>query len=149
MQEAVLSAFSRIKQKRSLHSLSPLRGESSLLLLLNGCAEWSAQNLFAWWVGAILALTAGKCLCSVNGGINHTIPRCLVHGKPRFGDSRTLCIPCYRVDKLYAQILDEIELANELGFSTFFLAEHHFHEYGLVPSPPTLLGAAAERTERT
>src|SRR5258706_366724 len=52
------------------------------------------------------------------------------------------------IRELYAQILDEIELADELGFSAFFLAEHHFHEYGLVPSPPTLLGAAAERTKR-
>jgi len=49
---------------------------------------------------------------------------------------------------LYAQLLDEIELADELGFSAFFLAEHHFHEYGLVPSPPTLLGSAAWRTKQ-
>lgn len=49
---------------------------------------------------------------------------------------------------LYAQLLDEIELADELGFSAFFLAEHHFHEYGLVPSPPTLLGSAAGRTKQ-
>ena len=49
---------------------------------------------------------------------------------------------------LYTQLLDEIELADELGFSAFFLAEHHFHEYGLVPSPPTLLGSAAGRTKQ-
>ncbi len=48
----------------------------------------------------------------------------------------------------YAQLLDEIVLAEELGFSAFFLAEHHFHEYGIVPSPPVLLGAAAARTSR-
>ena len=30
------------------------------------------------------------------------------------------------IRELYAQILDEIELADELGFSAFFLAEHHF-----------------------
>ncbi len=29
------------------------------------------------------------------------------------------------IRELYAQILDEIELADELGFSAFFLAEHH------------------------
>jgi alkanesulfonate monooxygenase SsuD/methylene tetrahydromethanopterin reductase-like flavin-dependent oxidoreductase (luciferase family) len=29
-----------------------------------------------------------------------------------------------RIRELYAQILDEIELADELGFSAFFLAEH-------------------------
>jgi alkanesulfonate monooxygenase SsuD/methylene tetrahydromethanopterin reductase-like flavin-dependent oxidoreductase (luciferase family) len=28
------------------------------------------------------------------------------------------------IRELYAQILDEIELADELGFSAFFLAEH-------------------------
>ncbi len=37
------------------------------------------------------------------------------------------------IREFYNQILDEIELAEELGFSTFFLAEHHFHEYGIVP----------------
>ena len=52
------------------------------------------------------------------------------------------------IRNLYTQLLDEIELADELGFSAFFLAEHHFHEHGLVPSPPTLLGAAAVRTKR-
>lgn len=52
------------------------------------------------------------------------------------------------IRELYAQLLDEIELADEFGFSAFLLAEHHFHEYGLVPSPPTLLGTAAERTKR-
>ena len=29
------------------------------------------------------------------------------------------------IRELYGQILDEIELADELGFSVFFLAEHH------------------------
>ncbi|GIX46394.1 MAG: luciferase [Candidatus Tectimicrobiota bacterium] len=48
----------------------------------------------------------------------------------------------------YAQLLDEMVLAEELGFSAYFVAEHHFHEYGIVPSPPVLLGAAAQRTSR-
>lgn len=52
------------------------------------------------------------------------------------------------IREYYSQILDEIELAEELGFSAYFVAEHHFHEYGIVPSPPTLLGAAADRTSR-
>ncbi len=52
------------------------------------------------------------------------------------------------IAQFYRQILDEIELADQLGFSAYFLAEHHFHEYGIVPSPPTLLGAAAQRTHR-
>lgn len=48
----------------------------------------------------------------------------------------------------YEQLLDQFELADRLGFANYFVAEHHFHEYGVVPSPPTLLGAAASRTER-
>lgn len=48
----------------------------------------------------------------------------------------------------YAQLLDEIVLAEQLGFESVFLAEHHFHSYGVVPSPATLLGAAAARTSR-
>lgn len=49
---------------------------------------------------------------------------------------------------LYAQLLDQIALAEELGFEAYFVAEHHVHEYGIVPSPATLLGAATQRTSR-
>ncbi len=52
------------------------------------------------------------------------------------------------IREFYNQILDEIELADRLGFSAFFVAEHHFHEYGIVPAPTTLLAAAAQRTQR-
>jgi alkanesulfonate monooxygenase SsuD/methylene tetrahydromethanopterin reductase-like flavin-dependent oxidoreductase (luciferase family) len=52
------------------------------------------------------------------------------------------------IAEFYDQLLDEVVLAEELGFETFFIAEHHFHEYGIVPSPPVLLGAAAARTSR-
>lgn len=48
----------------------------------------------------------------------------------------------------YAQLLDQILLAEELGFESYFVAEHHFHEYGIVPSPSAVLGAAAARTSR-
>lgn len=37
------------------------------------------------------------------------------------------------------QILDEVALAERLGFDTHFLAEHHFHAYGVASSPPVLL----------
>lgn len=52
------------------------------------------------------------------------------------------------IREFYAQLLDEVVLAEHLGFSAYFLAEHHFHEYGIVPSPAALLGAAAQRTSR-
>jgi alkanesulfonate monooxygenase SsuD/methylene tetrahydromethanopterin reductase-like flavin-dependent oxidoreductase (luciferase family) len=52
------------------------------------------------------------------------------------------------IARFYDQLLDEVELAEELGFEAFFIAEHHFHEYGIVPCPPALLGAAVARTSR-
>ena len=52
------------------------------------------------------------------------------------------------IGQFYAQVLDEIARAEALGFDAYFIAEHHFHEYGAVPSPPVLLAAAAERTRR-
>jgi alkanesulfonate monooxygenase SsuD/methylene tetrahydromethanopterin reductase-like flavin-dependent oxidoreductase (luciferase family) len=39
-------------------------------------------------------------------------------------------------------------LAESLGYDTFFCAEHHFHEYGVVPDPAVMLSALAQRTKR-
>src|SRR5215510_2715293 len=50
--------------------------------------------------------------------------------------------------ELYAEVLEQVEAAEEWGFDSFWLAEHHFHEYGAVPRPPVLLAAAAQRTRR-
>jgi alkanesulfonate monooxygenase SsuD/methylene tetrahydromethanopterin reductase-like flavin-dependent oxidoreductase (luciferase family) len=52
------------------------------------------------------------------------------------------------IAEFYSQLIDEIVLAEELGFDSYFLAEHHFHEYGIVPAPPVLLAAASQRTQR-
>ncbi len=52
------------------------------------------------------------------------------------------------IRQLYGQILNEIERAEALGYASYFVAEHHFHEYGVAPAPAVLLGAAAERTRR-
>src|SRR4029453_4952120 len=48
----------------------------------------------------------------------------------------------------YAELLEQAEAAEEWGFDSFWVAEHHFHEYGAVPRPPVLLAAAAQRTRR-
>ncbi len=48
----------------------------------------------------------------------------------------------------YSQLLDEVAQADQLGFDNYFVAEHHFHEYGIIPSPAVLLSSAAQRTER-
>jgi alkanesulfonate monooxygenase SsuD/methylene tetrahydromethanopterin reductase-like flavin-dependent oxidoreductase (luciferase family) len=44
--------------------------------------------------------------------------------------------------------LDEIQLADELGFDSVWLAEHHFSQYGILGSPINFGMAIAERTKR-
>jgi alkanesulfonate monooxygenase SsuD/methylene tetrahydromethanopterin reductase-like flavin-dependent oxidoreductase (luciferase family) len=50
--------------------------------------------------------------------------------------------------QLYDQIIAQAELAERLGYDTFFVAEHHFHEYGAVPNPAVMLSTLAQRTKR-
>jgi alkanesulfonate monooxygenase SsuD/methylene tetrahydromethanopterin reductase-like flavin-dependent oxidoreductase (luciferase family) len=50
--------------------------------------------------------------------------------------------------QFYAELLEQAEAADALGFDSFWIAEHHFHEYGAIPSPPVWLAAAAQRTRR-
>lgn len=52
------------------------------------------------------------------------------------------------VDELYSDTLDEIALADELGFDAIWLAEHHFTDDGWSPSPLTLAAAVATRTKQ-
>src|SRR4051794_6269144 len=48
----------------------------------------------------------------------------------------------------YAERLRLLELADELGFAGYHLAEHHATELSTVPSPNLFLAAVAERTSR-
>jgi alkanesulfonate monooxygenase SsuD/methylene tetrahydromethanopterin reductase-like flavin-dependent oxidoreductase (luciferase family) len=50
--------------------------------------------------------------------------------------------------QLYRQLMQQCELAEGLGYDTFFCAEHHFHEYGVVPDPAVMLAALSQRTRR-
>ncbi|HKW91383.1 MAG TPA: LLM class flavin-dependent oxidoreductase [Methylomirabilota bacterium] len=50
--------------------------------------------------------------------------------------------------ELYGELLDQVEAADALGFDSFWIAEHHFHEYGGAPRPPVWMAAAAARTRR-
>jgi alkanesulfonate monooxygenase SsuD/methylene tetrahydromethanopterin reductase-like flavin-dependent oxidoreductase (luciferase family) len=50
--------------------------------------------------------------------------------------------------QFYGELLEQVEAAEGLGFDSFWVAEHHFHEYGAIPSPPVWLAAAAQRTRR-
>ena len=52
------------------------------------------------------------------------------------------------VDRFYGELLEQAEAADALGFDSFWVAEHHFHEYGTIPRPPVWMAAAAQRTRR-
>jgi alkanesulfonate monooxygenase SsuD/methylene tetrahydromethanopterin reductase-like flavin-dependent oxidoreductase (luciferase family) len=52
------------------------------------------------------------------------------------------------LEQLYEQVIAQAELADRLGYDTFFVAEHHFHEYGAVPNPAVMLSTLAQRTKR-
>ncbi len=52
-------------------------------------------------------------------------------------------------DVYFQQILEQVQLAEELGFECFWFTEHHFVLYGgPVPNPAVMMAAAAARTSR-
>jgi alkanesulfonate monooxygenase SsuD/methylene tetrahydromethanopterin reductase-like flavin-dependent oxidoreductase (luciferase family) len=53
-----------------------------------------------------------------------------------------------RAREVYDYQIEIIELLEELGFDGVWVAEHHFREYGVVPSTFNLLSNLAARTER-
>jgi alkanesulfonate monooxygenase SsuD/methylene tetrahydromethanopterin reductase-like flavin-dependent oxidoreductase (luciferase family) len=50
--------------------------------------------------------------------------------------------------RFYGELFEQVEAAEALGFESFWVAEHHFHEYGAIPRPPIWMAAAAQRTRR-
>jgi alkanesulfonate monooxygenase SsuD/methylene tetrahydromethanopterin reductase-like flavin-dependent oxidoreductase (luciferase family) len=72
-----------------------------------------------------------------------------VNLKPASGRAGTLS--CYQASawfSAYDYQIEIIELLEELGFDGVWVAEHHFREYGVVPSIFNLLSHLAARTER-
>jgi alkanesulfonate monooxygenase SsuD/methylene tetrahydromethanopterin reductase-like flavin-dependent oxidoreductase (luciferase family) len=51
-------------------------------------------------------------------------------------------------DQAYAETLDEIALAERVGFTECWFAEHHFTDYSILPSPNLMIAAALQRTTR-
>ncbi len=51
-------------------------------------------------------------------------------------------------DQVYAEMLDQIALAETLGFRECWFAEHHFTDYSVLPSPNLMIAAALQRTRR-
>lgn len=52
------------------------------------------------------------------------------------------------VGQFYSELLGQCALADELGLDSFWIAEHHFHEYGAIPRPAIWMAAAAQRTKK-
>lgn len=52
------------------------------------------------------------------------------------------------IPELYQQVLQQGMLADQLGYHSFFVAEHHFHEYGAVPNPAVFLSALSQKTNQ-
>lgn len=48
----------------------------------------------------------------------------------------------------YAEMTEQVVLADTLGYDTYFLAEHHFHEYGVFPNPAVALAHMAALTKK-
>ena len=68
---------------------------------------------------------------------------------PRFGLWYDFRNPAGRpFESFYAETLDQIVHAEELGFGSVWLTEHHFAEDGYTPSPLILAAAIGARTTR-
>jgi alkanesulfonate monooxygenase SsuD/methylene tetrahydromethanopterin reductase-like flavin-dependent oxidoreductase (luciferase family) len=50
--------------------------------------------------------------------------------------------------RFYEEVLEQAEAAEELGFDSYWVAEHHFHEYGGIPRTAIWMAAASARTRR-
>ena len=51
-------------------------------------------------------------------------------------------------DRIFSEVLEEIDYGEELGFDSVWLPEHHFSVYGTLGNPMTLAAAIAQRTKR-
>ncbi len=50
--------------------------------------------------------------------------------------------------QVFKEFLEEVELAEELGFDSIWLPEHHFSVYGMLGDTLTMAAAIAQRTKR-
>lgn len=53
-----------------------------------------------------------------------------------------------RLPNVYADHIEVVKAAERLGFDTYFLTEHHFTDYNLLPSPNVFVGVLAQHTQR-
>ena len=48
-------------------------------------------------------------------------------------------------DQIYCETLEQIALAERLGFGECWFAEHHFTDYSVLPSPNLMIAAGLQR----
>lgn len=58
------------------------------------------------------------------------------------------CLEGSTAAREFEELIEQCVAADELGFETVFLAEHHFSRVGICPSPLMILAAIAQRTRR-
>lgn len=51
-------------------------------------------------------------------------------------------------ERVFNEVLDEIEYAEQLGFDSVWLPEHHFEVYGMLGNPLTFAAAVSQRTKK-
>src|SRR5258708_21933553 len=98
----------------------------------------SSELMPSRWRGRISISTIRYTYCNLGTAMRYSLFSVNDH-YPRLARS---------VPQLYQQVIHSCELAERLGFDTFFCAEHHIHEYGVVPDPAVMLSALAQRTKR-
>ena len=51
--------------------------------------------------------------------------------------------------QLFKENLEQVVYAEQLGYDSFWFAEHHFSTYSMIASPNLMVASAAQRTSRT
>ena len=51
-------------------------------------------------------------------------------------------------ERIFSEVLEEIDYGEELGFDSVWLPEHHFSVYGTLGNPMTFASAIAQRTKK-
>ncbi len=54
----------------------------------------------------------------------------------------------HHIDNLFPELVEQAKLANQIGFESFYLAEHHFIDYFVQPAPFALACYLAAITEK-
>ena len=52
------------------------------------------------------------------------------------------------VQQLFKENLEQVVYAEQLGYDSFWFAEHHFSTYSMIASPNLMVASAAQRTKR-